>query len=133
MHWTIWILRLSRSSILLLRVRSLATNDLFKAVRTIKASGLREDIKPLLQRASEGNADVQSIGIDAIMTVIGVMAEKNVEEDLYDFLSGPFEMEPGVIAQMNILDLCDHIQWLWEEGNLKTFFGRLSNLIGTKS
>lgn len=113
-------------------MRNLLTADLFKAVRAIKASGLREEVKPLLEKAADGKADVQSVGIEAIMTVVGSLAESGVEKHLYEFLAGPFEMEPKEVAQLDIVDLCKNIQWLWEEGNLQPFFGQLSNLIGTK-
>ena len=42
-------------------------------------------------------------------------------------------MDPEEIAQMDIVDLCKNIEWLWTEGNLRPFFGQLSNLIGKKS
>ena len=114
-------------------MRNLLTADLFKAVRVIKTSGLKEEVRPLLKKAADGNADVQNVGIEAIMTIVGSLAEIGVEKGLYDFLSGPFEMDPEEIAQMDIVDLCKNIEWLWTEGNLRPFFGQLSNLIGMKS
>lgn len=114
-------------------MRNLLTADLFKAVRVIKASGLKEEVKPLLKKAAESEADVQNVGIEAIMALIGALAENGVEKQLYEFLSGPFEMEPKEVAQLDIVELCEKIQWLWEEGNLQAFFGQLSGLIGTKS
>lgn len=114
-------------------MRNLNTADLFKAVRVIKTSGLREEVKPLLKMAAEGKADITNVGIEGILTVIGVLAENGVEKQLYEFLSGPFEMEPKEVAQLDIVDLCEKIRWLWEDGNLRPFFGQLSGLIGTKS
>lgn len=113
-------------------MRNLLTADLFKAVRAIKASGLKEEVRPLLKKAADGEADVQNVGVEAIMTVIGSLAESGTEKALYDFLAGPFEMDPKEIAQMDIVDLCKGIEWLWTEGNLRPFFGQLSGLIGSK-
>lgn len=87
----------------------------------------------MLKMAAEGKADVQNVGIEAIMTVIGSLAENGVEKNIYDFLAGPFEMEPKDVAQLDIVDLAQKIQWLWEEGNLRPFFEQLSNLTGMKS
>ena len=56
-------------------MRNLLTADLFKAVRVIKASGLKEEVKPLLKKAAESEADVQNVGIEAIMALIGALAE----------------------------------------------------------
>ena len=114
-------------------MRNLLTADLFKAVRVIKASGLKEEIKPILEKASENDVDVRGIGIEAIMTAVGALAESGVEKQLYEFLAGPFEMDPKDVAQLDIVDLCKNIEWLWKDGNLQAFFGQLSNLIGTKS
>lgn len=114
-------------------MRNLLTADLFKAVRVIKTSGLKEEVKPLLKKAAEGSADITNVGIEGILTVIGALAESGVEKQLYEFLAGPFEMEPKDVAQLDVIELCENIQWLWKEGNLQPFFGQLSNLIGTKS
>ena len=113
-------------------MRNLLTEDLFKAVRVIKASGLKEEVRPMLKMAAEGKSDIMSVGIEGIMTVIGALAESGVEKQLYQFLSGPFEMEPEEVARLDVVDLCKYIEWLWKEGNLQPFFGQLSNLIGTK-
>lgn len=83
--------------------------------------------------AAEGKADVQNVGIEAIMTVVFTLAENGVEKALYDLLSGPFEMEPSEVGKLDIVELCEKIEWLWKEGNLQVFFEHLSNLIGTKS
>ncbi len=128
----IWTLRRSRSSSRLLRLRKLVTADLFKAVRVIKTSGLREEVKPMLQKAADGKADVQNVGIEAIMTVIGALAESGAERAMYEFLSGPFEMDPGEVASLDLMDLVDKANWLWKEGNLQDFFGQLSSLITSK-
>lgn len=113
-------------------MRNLVTADLFKAVRTIKASGLKEEVRPLLKMAAEGQADVQNVGIEAIMTVVGALAESGVERSLYELLSGPFEMDPSEVAQLDILELCEKIQWLWKDGNLQPFFAQLLRLTTTK-
>ena len=112
-------------------MRNLNTADLFKAVRVIKTSGLREELKPLLDKAADGKADVKNVGIDAIMTVVGTLAENGVERAMYEWLSGPFEMDPEEVAQLDVIDLCDKIEWLWKDGNLQSFFVRLSGLTGT--
>lgn len=114
-------------------MRNLLTADLFKAVRVIKTSGLKEEVKPLLRMAADGKADITNVGIEGILTVIGALAENGVEKQLYEFLSGPFEMDPKEIAALDIVELSEKIQWLWKEGNLQPFFGQLSGLITTKS
>lgn len=113
-------------------MRNLEASELFKAVRLLKVSGLRDKIKPVLETAARDGVSIESIGVDAIMTCVAALAENSTEKGLYELLAGPFEKTPEEMAHLDLLDLCDGIEWLWKDGNLRPFFERLSRLIGSK-
>lgn len=113
-------------------MKRLETADLFKAARILKSSGLKEKIKPMLEAAAQKGADALNIGIDAVLAAVGTLAETGTEKALYDVFAGPFEKSPEEMAHLDIIELCDGIEWLWKEGNLQAFCERLSGLIGMK-
>lgn len=113
-------------------MRKLQTKDIFQALRLVKKSNLKEELKPVLEKAATPGIDIQDIGIDGIMTVMEALVEKKSEEALYEFFSGPFEMEPKDIAEMSLEELVRNMERLAEENNLKVFFTRLAGLTTKK-
>lgn len=117
-------------------MRKLQTSDVFAALRVIKAANLREELKPMLKRVAEKSAeeksDVQDIGIDGILSMVGLLSEAKAEKAMYEVLAGPFEMKASEVAALDIVTLADNIQTLAQENDLKVFFGYLSNILGKK-
>lgn len=113
-------------------MRKLQTNDVFAALRVIKAANLREEIKPVLKKAAEGKADVQSVGIDGILSLVELLSEKKAESAMYEVLAGPFEMSAAEVAALDIVTLAENIQTLARENDLKVFFGYVSGILGKK-
>lgn len=98
-------------------MRKLNTSDVFSLARLIKEIGIKEDIKKLSTSVNE-NTDVKEAGFDLIFTVIEKFAEKNSEPDLYNFLSGPLEIDPEEVGKVelftlveNILEIADIEKW----------------------
>ena len=95
-------------------MRKLNTSDVFSLARLIKEIGIKEDIKKLSTSVNE-NTDVKEAGFDLIFTVIEKFAEKNSEPALYNFLSGPLEIEVGKVELFtlveNILEIADIEKW----------------------
>ncbi|WP_313413136.1 hypothetical protein [Sedimentibacter sp.] len=113
-------------------MRKLQTQDVFAAMRAISKANLKEEIKPLLKKASAGEVDVEDVGIEGILNLIEIFSKQNSEYAIYEVLAGPFEMTPGAVKQMDILMLANYLETLSKENDLKRFFTLLAGLITKK-
>lgn len=109
-------------------MRKLQTSDVFNAMRLIKKANLKEEIKPILRRAGEGNLNVEDVGIEGILGFIEILTEKKSEQAIYEVLAGPFEMSPQEIETMTLDLLMENLQQLAKENDLKSFFTILLGL-----
>jgi hypothetical protein len=113
-------------------MRKLQTSDVFNAMRLIKKANLKEEIKPVLKMAAAGEMNVEDVGIEGILSLIEILAEKKSEQAIYDVLAGPFEMEPKDVEKMDLNVLADNLDALAKENDLKRFFSLLAGLLGKK-
>lgn len=113
-------------------MRKLNTSDIFAALRLIRAANLREEIKPLLKRVSEGSASVEDVGIDGIISALEMLAEKKAERAIYEVLSGPLEISPDEVGALDILEFAQKIEQIAKENDMKAFFGYVSDILGKK-
>lgn len=113
-------------------MRKLKSTDIFKALRLVQASELKEELKPLIKKFAAGESEIEDIGFEGILTIISVFSEPKSEKSFYEFLSGPFEMTPEEVANLDIDELINKLEKLKEENNLKAFFTYLQGLITTK-
>lgn len=111
-------------------MRALNTADVFAAVRIIRASGMREELKQLIRRALESDSPAESVGIEGFLIIAEAMAEKKSEQAIYEFFSGPFELEPEGVAALSINQLLENITELLKGCNLKSFFKSVSGILG---
>ena len=61
-----------------------------------------------------------------------ILAEKKSEQAIYEVLSGPFEMDPKQIEQMDLVPLAENLEKLAKENDLKRFFTLLAGLNSKK-
>ena len=113
-------------------MRKLQTKDAFNAMRLIKKANIREDIKPVLKMAATGNLKVEEIGLEGMLVLIESMTSEQAEKAIYEFLSGPFELEPEKIQEMDMKMLTEKIKEMGKDEGLKDFFSFLSGLITLK-
>lgn len=111
-------------------MRKLNTSDVFALARVIRASGIRDELRPLIRRASESNAPVEDVGIDGFMTIMEALAERKAENAIYEALSGPFEVSAEDIANMPLPQMVEKLSALAQENELKSFFGYVSGILG---
>ena len=112
-------------------MRNLNTADLFAAARAVKSSGLRDKLKEVALKLAHEKVDVESVGVDTILTVIECFADKGAEQAVYQVLSGPFEIPASQIESMELSELLDNIEQLSKDPGLSDFFKRLSGVIGS--
>ena len=111
-------------------MRKLNTADLFAACRIISRESLRDKIKPIVASASVSGISVEDIGIETLLTILGVLSEKGSEHAIYEVLSGPFEMDAKEVSELDSNTLFDKISELAMENDLQAFFMRLSGILG---
>lgn len=113
-------------------MKKIQTSDLFSAMRVIKIANIKEELKPIVKKASEKNADVEDVGLEAIITIMESLCAKNAEVALYEFLGNLFEMQSSEVGKLDLNELVEKINELVQENDLKSFFSLLSNMIGKK-
>lgn len=114
-------------------MRALEFADLYKAQRVLRAAHFAEEVKPMLEMAAANAGDLSKVGINAIMTVLDLLAENEAEGKMYEFLAGPFEMTPEEVSHLRLADLKDKFTWLMNEEGTRPFFKSVLDGLGLKS
>lgn len=113
-------------------MRKLQTQDVFAVMRAISKANLKEEIKPLLKKASAGEVNVEDVGIEGILSLIEIFSKHNSEQVIYEVLAGPFEVKAKEVATMDFITLAENLETLSKENDLKRFFSLLAGLITKK-
>jgi hypothetical protein len=113
-------------------MRKLQTQDVFAAMRAISKANLKEEIKPLLKKASDGETNIEDVGIEGILGMIEIFSQKKSEQAIYEVLAGPFEVTAKEIETMDFVTLAENLETLGKENDLKRFFTLLAGLITKK-
>ena len=111
-------------------MRPLEFADLYKAQRVLKAAHFSDEIKPLLAMAAENAGDLRRVGFKAIFTTLDLLAENEAEVKMYDFLAGPFEMDPEEVRHLKLDELKEKVEWLLNEESTAPFFKSLFDGLG---
>lgn len=109
-------------------MRKLKTSDIPVLSRCLKKLGIKEQFKELALKSNNA-ADLWANGFDFIWNLFDVATEKSGESAIYEFLSGPFEMTPKQVADLDLDVLIEHMQRLVKENNLGTFFNIAARLM----
>lgn len=109
-------------------MRKLKTSDVFTFCRCLKALGVKASVQAI---AKEANAtrDIWDRGFDLVWQIFDAATETGGEQELYVFLSGPFEMTPQDVAGLDVADLFANLKRLAEDNDLVNFFGSVSKLM----
>ena len=109
-------------------MRKLKTSDIPVLSRCLKKLGIKDQFRELALK-SDNTADLWSNGFDFMWNLFDVATEKSGEHAIYEFLSGPFEMTPKQVADLDLDILIEHMQRLVKENNLGTFFNIAARLM----
>ena len=104
-------------------MRKLQTKDLFSFCRCIRKIGIKDELKKIGTNAKSTN-DLESLGFDFFYTLLELATEKSAEKEIYEFLSGPLEIKPSEIENMNLEILLPQIKELAQLDTWKLFFKR---------
>ena len=108
-------------------MRKLQTRDLFSAGRMIKELDLKNTIKELGLKANKENS--YEIGAELILRIFEKASERKSEEKIYEFLAGPFEMNPEEVAKLELNSLLENMKKISDIENLKSFFKNAAQLM----
>lgn len=109
-------------------MRKLNTKDAFMMMRLLKKTGMRNMVLDMTSKAKETGESVEQIGLNAFFAIMEAISDTENENTVYQFLSGPFEMEPEKIAELDLMTLFDNLKQLAAENNLKSFFTSVSGM-----
>lgn len=102
-------------------MRKLKTGDIPVLCRTLKKLEVKDKIRAIAQEADTVR-DIWEKGFDLVWDLFDVATEASGEMAIYEFLAGPFEMEPEQIKDLDLDILVQNLQQLAEENNLLVFF-----------
>ena len=102
-------------------MRKLKTSDIPVLCRCVKRLGLKDEIKKIAED-SDNVKDAFGKGFDMIWNIFDLATEREGEVYLYEFLSGPFEMTPEEVRDLDMDILIENIKQMISENNLSAFF-----------
>ena len=109
-------------------MRKLKTSDIPAFCRCLKKLGFKDKIQTVAKEA-DSVKDVWDKGFDMIWGIFDLATEADGEGALYEFLSGPFEMKPEEVADLDFDILFANLKQLSEENNLGGFFKSAAKLM----
>ena len=90
-------------------MRKLETRDVFAFSRLIKQGHLKEELKTLFSQYSESQDELE-VGLNLLLSLIELFAEKEAEQLFYEFLSGPLESSAEEVSMMGLFDLIEQVK-----------------------
>lgn len=109
-------------------MRNLQTKDIFSMSRLIISLDLKGEIKKIADKVDK-SSDINSIGYEVFFTVLGKCTDESAEKKVYEFLSGPLEVKPEEVAEIDPLDLVEKVMQVASIDKWKLFLSKASQLI----
>ena len=115
-------------------MRSLETQDIFKAARLLTKIGVREEIREVALRAEEskGKKIKVDFGFDLLFGVFEKATQENAEKEIYKFIADLFECDPEEVRKMPPIELFKKLEQVANIEEWKSFFGYVAKLIRKK-
>lgn len=116
-------------------MRLLKAKDLFPALRVVNKAGIRDEIVRMADKTKNGTKalNVREIGVEVVFNILANAGEPAAEKAVFEFLAGPFEMEPEEIRELDLTELVEKVKEAIDlnKDTLKPFFDSLAGLIRT--
>jgi len=117
-------------------MRKLIGEDLFKAIRIVRAAGIENELNNAILEAQKEKLSAEQTGIRFIVSAVCGCGNEKAEEKIWEFLADLTETDAKKLRKMEINDLMDLIEQLVKEVGayeFSTFFKKLSQLMRTTS
>lgn len=95
-------------------MRKLKSTDLFAALRVVRAIGIKEEVVALATtlNAQKGGKTQEEVGTELILGLLANCGEKGAENAFYEFLSGPTEIAPEELREMDLMAFANLVKEL---------------------
>ena len=115
-------------------MRKINAPDLFKALRIIKAVEAKQELAQFADRLRkrDGITETSEIGMELILGLMANCSSAEAEGAIYDFLSGPLELEVEAIKHMDLIKLMEYMREAFalnDPEEWRTFFTSLADLM----
>lgn len=116
-------------------MRQFKSTDLFKALRVVKAVGVKEEMKEFAQRLADGKISVKTqreLGVEVMLGILSNCGNESAETAFFEFLSAPMEIPVAELRDMDLLEFMEKIKEFIEFIDMeawKAFFSSLADLI----
>lgn len=119
-------------------MRKLIGEDVFRALRIVKAAGIHDELQRIALEVSENkrSLDAKQIGADFVITCLCGLGNPKAEAEIWGFLGELTEIPADKLKKMEINELMGEIEKLSEYvtgEELMSFFESLSRLMKIKS
>lgn len=109
-------------------MRKLKTSDIPVFCRCLKKLNVKEQFRTIAQE-SDNIKEAWEKGFDLIWSLFDTATDKEGEVVLYELLSGPFEMTPEEVENLDLDILITNLKTLAAENNLMVFFKNAAKLM----
>lgn len=88
-------------------MRNLQMRDVFELGRVINKIGIKEEFAKISEKLTDKTAI--EAGVEIMFILFEKAFEKNSENEVYKFLSGPLEMKPEEVEVMDPFELVEKV------------------------
>ena len=104
-------------------VRKMNTSDLFDFLRLVKKIGIKDDLKGVVSKFTANKEATQAeIGVDVAFAIMEIFSDNKAEEEIYNFLSKPFQCAPEDVKNNDLTDTIQKITEIADVEMWKSFF-----------
>ena len=108
--------------------KKLTLPDSFALARIIKKANLKPLFVDVSEHIIDGVVDNDK-AIEFLADVMMQLSEESVENDIYMFLGGLFEMKPDEVMKLGFDELFDKFKEIGKENNLVNFISGVRKLM----
>ena len=108
-------------------MRNLNFGDAFQLARIIKKLKIKNELKEITSNITE-ESNKMEIGMDLMYAIFDKATEKQTEQEIYKFLSRPFEVKPEEVEKMGLFEVVENFSKVANLEEWKAFLKQAAKL-----
>ena len=108
-------------------MRNLNFGDAFQLARIIKKLKIKNELKEITSNITE-ESNKMEIGMDLMYAIFDKATEKQAEQEIYKFLSRPFEVKPEEVEKMGLFEVVENFSKVANLEEWKAFLKQAAKL-----
>lgn len=108
-------------------MRNLNLGDAFQLARIIKKLKIKDELKDITSNITE-KSNKMEIGMDLMYAIFDKATEKQAEQEIYKFLSRPFEVKPEEVEKMGLFEVVENFSKVANLEEWKAFLKQAAKL-----